>query len=95
MLLGVDGYEVLKKIKDEHISVIFMTARSNITDKIFGLKLGADDYITKPFEPMELLARVGANLRMQKRLEKKIQNHLDDKIKYEDIIISPSERKRS
>ena len=92
MLPGADGYEVFNKIKDNHIAVIFMTAKSNITDKVFGLKLGADDYITKPFEPMELLARVEANLRMQKRLEENTQNALDDKIRFEDIIISPSER---
>ena len=92
MLPGADGYEVFNKIKDNHIAVIFMTAKSNITDKVFGLKLGADDYITKPFEPMELLARVEANLRMQKRLEENTQNSLDDKIRFEDIIISPSER---
>ena len=92
MLPGVDGYEVFDKIKDNHIAVIFMTAKSNITDKVFGLKLGADDYITKPFEPMELLARVEANLRMQKRLEENTQNALDDKIRFEDIIISPSGR---
>lgn len=92
MLPGADGYEVFDKIKDNHIAVIFMTAKSNITDKVFGLKLGADDYITKPFEPMELLARVEANLRMQKRLEENTQNALDDKIRFEDIIISPSGR---
>ena len=92
MLPGADGYEVFNKIKDNHIAVIFMTAKSSITDKVFGLKLGADDYITKPFEPMELLARVEANLRMQKRLEENTQNSLDDKIRFEDIIISPSER---
>ena len=90
MLPGVDGYEVFKRIKDNQISVIFMTAKSAVTDRVFGLKLGADDYITKPFEPMELLARVEANLRLQQRYT--TEKSTDGKITFAGIVISPAER---
>lgn len=63
MLPKVDGYELLNYIKSLKIPVIFLTAKSDILDKVKGLKLGADDYITKPFEIIELLARVEAVLR--------------------------------
>ena len=58
MLPGADGYEVLDYIKPMEIPVIFLTAKGSTDDKVKGLKLGADDYLTKPFEIVELLARV-------------------------------------
>ena len=58
MLPGADGYEVLDYIKPLEIPVIFLTAKGSTEDKVKGLKLGADDYLTKPFEIVELLARV-------------------------------------
>ena len=91
MLPDADGYEVLGRIRDRHIAVIFMTAKSSVTDRIFGLKMGADDYITKPFEPMELLARVNANLRMQERCSTQ-GSGASDKICFADLVVSPSER---
>lgn len=65
MLPGIDGMEILKTIKASHssISVIMVTARSDQIDKIKGLDGGADDYITKPFDIMELISRVKAVLR--------------------------------
>jgi DNA-binding response OmpR family regulator len=63
MLPGADGYEVLDYIKPLEIPVIFLTARGSTEDKVKGLKLGADDYLTKPFEIVELLARVESILR--------------------------------
>jgi two-component system, OmpR family, alkaline phosphatase synthesis response regulator PhoP len=67
MLPGIDGYDVCKEIrKDNNISnipIIMITAKSEELDKILGLELGADDYITKPFSVRELLARVKAVLR--------------------------------
>ena len=63
MLPGVDGYKLLEILKQKNIPVIFVTARVNILDKVQGLRLGAEDYITKPFEPLELLARVEVALR--------------------------------
>lgn len=67
MLPGVDGLEacrILKKDKEtQHIPIIMLTAKTQVSDKIVGLELGADDYITKPFSPRELLARIKAVLR--------------------------------
>jgi DNA-binding response OmpR family regulator len=67
MLPGADGFEVCKMLKGEpsykNIPIIVLSARSDESDKILGLELGADDYITKPFSPRELVARVKAVLR--------------------------------
>ena len=64
MLPGMDGYEVLKTVrKSGQIPVIMLTARDDTFDKVLGLELGADDYITKPFDGKELVARVKAVLR--------------------------------
>ena len=63
-LPGIDGYDVLREIRrDSTVYVIVLTARSEETDKLIGLELGADDYMTKPFSPRELVARVRAVLR--------------------------------
>ncbi|MBE5959301.1 MAG: response regulator transcription factor [Lachnospiraceae bacterium] len=58
MLPGMDGFTVMEKIKAMNIPVIFITAKQDVTDRVKGLKLGAEDYILKPFDPMELLARI-------------------------------------
>jgi two-component system phosphate regulon response regulator OmpR len=65
MLPGKDGLEVLREIRKEHgrLPVIMLTARGDDTDRIVGLELGADDYLPKPFNPRELLARMKAVLR--------------------------------
>nr|WP_297703397.1 response regulator transcription factor [uncultured Butyrivibrio sp.] len=65
MMPGLDGTEVLKKLRDKGIStpVLFLTAKTEVDDRIKGLDLGADDYIPKPFDMGELLARVRAMLR--------------------------------
>jgi DNA-binding response OmpR family regulator len=64
MLPGVDGYEVCRQIrKESNIPIIMLTARGDDVDRIVGLELGADDYLTKPFNPRELVARVKAVLR--------------------------------
>lgn len=63
MLPGADGYEVLEFIKPMEIPVIFLTTKGTTEDKVKGLKLGADDYLTKPFEIVELLACVESVLR--------------------------------
>ncbi len=63
MLPGVDGYELLEYIKYGDTPVIFITAKGSVEDRIKGLRLGADDYIVKPFQIGELLARVEAVLR--------------------------------
>lgn len=63
MLPRADGYEVLEYCKSLEVPVIFLTAKGSLQDRVKGLKLGAEDYITKPFELMELLARVETVLR--------------------------------
>ncbi len=64
MLPGVDGYEITKRLRrNGHTPIIMLTARDDAVDKVVGLELGADDYITKPFNPRELVARVRAVLR--------------------------------
>lgn len=72
MLPGKSGYEVCKEIRGKvDIPILMVTARTESVDKIRGLGLGADDYIAKPFEPAELVARVHANLRQYERLVNK------------------------
>jgi len=67
MLPGVDGMELLSRLRRESdVYVIMLTARSDETDKIVGLSVGADDYVTKPFSPRELVARIKAALRRLK-----------------------------
>jgi DNA-binding response OmpR family regulator len=63
LLPEVDGYEVMEYVKPLDIPVIFLTAKASVDDRVKGLKLGADDYLVKPFEIVELLARVEAVLR--------------------------------
>ena len=64
MLPGIDGIELLSRLRREsEVYVIMLTARTEETDKIVGLSVGADDYVTKPFSPRELVARVKAALR--------------------------------
>lgn len=63
MLPGIDGYELLRYLHSTGTPVIFVTARTTLQDRVRGLNLGADDYLTKPFEPLELVARVESVLR--------------------------------
>ncbi len=63
MLPQIDGFEVMENIASFHIPVIFITAKNSLTDRIKGFELGADDYISKPFETLELLARINVALR--------------------------------
>lgn len=65
MLPEIDGFEVFKQIKD--VPTIFLTAKNGLSDRVKGLNMGADDYLTKPFEMVELLARVNAVLRRTKK----------------------------
>ena len=68
MMPKIDGFEVCQKIRDNVVCpIIFLSARQSETDKIRGFNLGGDDYITKPFGLRELLAKIEANLRREKR----------------------------
>ena len=74
MLPGIDGLELCKEIRKNHnYPVIMLTAKDEEIDKIRGLMLGADDYMTKPFRPLELVARVKAQLRRYKRYNNQSQ----------------------
>lgn len=78
MLPEIDGFEVCKKIREErNIPIIMVSAKKDDIDKIRGLGLGADDYITKPFSPSELVARVKAHLNRYDRLVGSIQKKND------------------
>ena len=72
MLPEIDGYELLEYVKPIGTPVIFLTAKNGVDDRIKGLKLGADDYIVKPFQIGELLARVEALLRRYGKINNKI-----------------------
>ena len=87
MIPKIDGFTLMKMIEHKKIPVIFLSAKSQVQDKILGLKLGAEDYITKPFEPLELLARIEVVLR---RKSKEISE--ENIIKYHHIIIQTNER---
>jgi two-component system alkaline phosphatase synthesis response regulator PhoP len=65
MLPGMNGFDVCRELRrmGKDVAILMLTARGQLTDRVVGLKLGADDYLTKPFEPPELLARVEALLR--------------------------------
>lgn len=84
MLPDADGFEICKFLKKEEkyssIPVIMLTARSDEMDKILGLELGADDYVTKPFSPRELVARIKAVLRREDKV------HKSQKLKIADIL---------
>jgi len=68
MLPGIDGFEVCRSIREKNgeIGIIMLTAKTQDIDKVMGLEFGADDYITKPFSPMELIARVNSLMRRVK-----------------------------
>ena len=64
MMPGMDGYSLAEQIRrDSNVPILFLSARTDITDRVKGLKIGADDYILKPFDPLEVVTRVAANLR--------------------------------
>src|SRR5436189_3187999 len=64
MLPGMDGFAVCRRIREaSRVPIIMLTARGDVTDRVVGLEIGADDYLAKPFEPRELVARIQAVLR--------------------------------
>jgi DNA-binding response OmpR family regulator len=73
MLPGMTGFDVCKRIRESSaLPIIMLTARGDVTDKVVGLELGADDYLPKPFEPRELVARIQAVLR---RVQHAVSSH--------------------
>lgn len=90
MLPEMDGFEVLKTIrKESSIPVIMLTARGDLTDKVVGLEIGADDYLAKPFEPRELVARI------QSVLRRATPGSFKQEETYGDLVINFDKRKVS
>ncbi|MBN1317997.1 MAG: response regulator transcription factor [Anaerolineales bacterium] len=88
MLPGLDGWEVCRKIRAKSdLPIIMLTARDDDVDKIVGLEIGADDYLTKPFNPRELVARVKAILRRTSR-----DHRTDSPIHLSNLSIDPAAR---
>ncbi|WP_047152004.1 response regulator transcription factor [Aneurinibacillus tyrosinisolvens] len=93
MLPGMDGFEICKQIRiEKDMPILMVSARKEEIDKIKGLGFGADDYITKPFSPSELVARVKAHLSRYERLMGK-REQLHDEIKIRGIVIDKSARR--
>jgi two-component system response regulator ResD len=91
MLPGLDGLEVMRRIRDQdrsRIAVILLTAKGVESDRVIGLRLGADDYVVKPFSPLELVARVDAVLR-------RMDTTPDSKeaLVFDDLMIDPAGRR--
>lgn len=84
MLPGLDGFQVMEKIRETGTPVIFLTAMGDVSDRVKGLKSGAEDYIVKPFEPLELLARIEIVLRRFNREQKNLS--------FRDITVNLEER---
>ena len=84
MLPGLDGFQVMEKIRETGTPVIFLTAMGDVSDRVKGLKSGAEDYIVKPFEPLELLARIEIVLRRFNREQKNLS--------FRDITVNMEER---
>jgi two-component system alkaline phosphatase synthesis response regulator PhoP len=91
MLPGMDGVEVLRRLRrDSDVYVIMLTAKAEETDKVVGLSVGADDYLTKPFSPRELVARVKAALR---RIKGETGSTAEQVLDFEHLRIDPASRK--
>lgn len=91
MLPGLDGLEVMRRLRDqdrERIAVILLTAKGEESDRVIGLRLGADDYVVKPFSPAELVARVDAVLRRVGTLPE-----LEASLELSDMTIDPAARR--
>lgn len=94
MLPGIDGYEVCREIrKVSKVPIIMLSAKGEIFDKVLGLELGADDYMIKPFDSKELVARVKAVLRRilpTEPVANQSQEQMGDYVKYPDLVINLS-----
>jgi len=94
MLPKLDGFEVCKRIRKENrqIPILMLTAKAEEVDKVLGLELGADDYMTKPFSIRELLARVKAIFR-RIEVDNESKEDMPEKIIFDDLEIYPDKRK--
>lgn len=90
MLPGMSGLEICKRMRDEGMktTVLMVTAKAEENDKVFGLELGADDYITKPFSVRELLARIKAHLRRAEFAAVANAETLPEEVKFGNVVIN-------
>jgi len=91
MLPGTDGFALLGQFQEAQVPVIFLTAKSALADRVKGLKLGAEDYIIKPFETLELLARIDVVLRRNPK-EKEVFNCKDVEIRLREHLVLKDNR---
>ena len=98
MLPGMDGYQICTEIrKESNVPIIMLSAKGEVFDKVLGLKIGADDYIVKPFDSNELVARVGALLRRCSSIEEAPKNndpanadHIGTYVEYDNLVVNIS-----
>lgn len=94
MLPGMDGIKMCSVIRaNNNIPIIMISAKTTDIDKIIGLNMGADDYITKPFNPLELLARVKSQIRRYKKLNPAIMENFENIISIRELSINKKHRK--
>ncbi|MCJ7840199.1 response regulator transcription factor [Lederbergia sp. NSJ-179] len=93
MLPGMDGMDVCKTIRQEKLKtpILMLTAKDDEFDKVLGLELGADDYLTKPFSPREVIARVKAILRRSQMNESSETSKQEDALRIGDLVIFPEQ----
>lgn len=99
MLPGMDGYQVCTELrKISNVPIIMLSAKGEVFDKVLGLKIGADDYIVKPFDSNELVARVGAVLRRTSSVEETVStnydvtkaDHVGNFVEYDNLVVNIS-----
>ena len=89
MLPGIDGYQVCREVRAKSSTpIIMLSAKGEIFDKVLGLELGADDYMEKPFDSKELVARVKAVLRRYKPVASTTAASVEKKVEYPDLVIN-------
>ena len=97
MLPGLDGMEICRRLrrKPSYVPILMLTAKSSEMDRVIGLEIGADDYVTKPFSIRELLARVKAILRRVEELKEGAKEHVKAAIQFGDLVLDPDKRSAS
>lgn len=90
MMPGIDGFQVCKELRNKNgdIGIIMLSARTQEMDKVTGLMLGADDYITKPFSPSELMARVDSLYRRVEITNERADNNFKEELKSGDFVLN-------
>jgi len=94
MLPGLDGLEICRRIREKppYVPIIMLTSRSSETDRVVGLEVGADDYVTKPFSIVELVARVKAMFRRVEHFKQNEERPVSGRIEAGDLVIDPEKR---